>query len=70
MLTKKPSYAQDISSKNDEDYDREWQAKVTEWRSDLQELGIFKHRNETLKQIKSAGTISVLAYLQSPIQLE
>ena len=54
----------------DEDYDKEWQKKVTEWRSNLQELGEFKHRNETFKQIRTAGTTSVLACLQSSIKYE
>ena len=45
-LVKKLSYSAEMK---DEDYDKEWQKKVTEWRSNLQELGIFAHRNETLQ---------------------
>ena len=69
-IGRKPSYLDSDPTKNDADYDREWQTKVTEWRSDLQELGIFKNRNETLQRIRSAGTTSVLAYLQSTIQID
>ena len=52
----------------DKDYDKEWQKKVTEWRSNMQELGDFKHRNETFNQIRTAGTNSVFNCLQSLIE--
>ena len=44
VLGKKPSYCM----RSDEDNELDWQKTVTEWRSDLQQLGIFKNRNETL----------------------
>ena len=47
----------------DKEYEEAWKKRVTEWRSDLQELGIFRHRNETMRLIRAAGTTSVLACL-------
>ena len=43
-----------VSDMKDEDYDKEWQKKVTECRSNMQDLGDFKHRNKTFKQIRTA----------------
>ena len=40
------------------------------WHNKLYDFGKLKSPNEIAQQVKEAGTISVLAILQSPIQQE
>ena len=63
-MIKKPSYAPDLKDEENED---QWKEKVSEWRNDLQELGILKDRNQALAKIRTASATSILACLQSPI---
>ena len=62
-----PSYVQ---TSKVEGKAEEWKQSVQIWHEEVYDFGKYKSPNETAQEVTEAGTTSVLACLQSPIQAD
>ena len=69
LITKKPSYMP-RSQSYEEEQKEDWKESMQTWQNNFYDFGKLKNTNEIIAAVKEAGTTSVLAILQSPIQKE
>ena len=69
FIPKKPSYALNLPTSNmNLEKQESWSQAVKTWNSGLEDTGKVKSPNELAREIREAGTTSVLAFIQMPIE--